>query len=201
MVRGRVVDFFPPFLTRRGFKIWLTFSLDLKDTDGVLWRQVPELARRQCVSPLSQGADGRLQEEGLEERRTGDLMCHDGSVLQEVLEYFSGLFLCRLNFVFSVLQLWLKCGAPRARRWPLCLSSSSSSSSSHTAKWSSRSKVAACARASNLSKSTPLKWQTVCSLLYVIKYTPISFLRLSYLVKDIPLLSSCSHVIISKTPL
>lgn len=88
------VDFFSlPFLTQRGFKIWLTFSLDLKDTDGVLRRQVPELAGRQCVSPLSQGADGRLQEEGLEERRTGDLMCHDGSVLQEVLEYFSGLFL------------------------------------------------------------------------------------------------------------
>ena len=46
----------------------LTFSLDLEHADGVLRGQVPELAGRERVSSLSQGADGRPQEEWLEER-------------------------------------------------------------------------------------------------------------------------------------
>ncbi|KAG7223165.1 hypothetical protein INR49_015773 [Caranx melampygus] len=35
----------------------LTFSFNLKHTDGVLWREVPELAGWECVSSLSQRAD------------------------------------------------------------------------------------------------------------------------------------------------
>lgn len=65
---------------------WLTFSLNLKHTDGVLWREVPELAGGECVSSLSQGADhpdGRLQKEGLEERWATDLLCHDASIIQD----------------------------------------------------------------------------------------------------------------------
>lgn len=60
----------------------LTFSLNLKHTDGILRCEVPELTGGECVSPLSQGADGRLQKEWLEERWTTDLLCHDGSVIR-----------------------------------------------------------------------------------------------------------------------
>lgn len=35
--------------------------------------------------------------------------------------------------------------------------------SSHTVKWSSQSRIAACARASKVSKSAALKWQKTCS--------------------------------------
>lgn len=57
----------------------LAFSLDLKHADGVLRREVPELAGGQGVPSLSQRADGGLEEKGLEERRA-DLVRHDGSV-------------------------------------------------------------------------------------------------------------------------
>ena len=49
-----------------------TFTLDLEHADGVLRVQVPELAGRERVSSppqLADSPDGRLQEEGLEERR------------------------------------------------------------------------------------------------------------------------------------
>lgn len=59
----------------------LTLPLDLEHADGVLRRQVPELAGRQRVSPLPQRADGRLQEEGLEEGRVTDLVSHDDALL------------------------------------------------------------------------------------------------------------------------
>lgn len=64
----------------------LTFSLNLKHTDGVLRREVPELAGGECVSSLSQRADHadrRLQKEGLEEWRATDLLCHDASIIQD----------------------------------------------------------------------------------------------------------------------
>lgn len=67
-------------------KTGLTFSLNLEHTDGVLWREVPELAGGERVSSLSQRADHsdrRLQEEGLEERWATDLLCHDAWISQD----------------------------------------------------------------------------------------------------------------------
>lgn len=64
----------------------LTFSLNFKHTDGILWREVPELTGRKCVSPLPQGADHshrHLQKEGLEEGRAADLLCHVASIQQD----------------------------------------------------------------------------------------------------------------------
>lgn len=64
---------------------WLTFSFNLKHTDGVLWREVSELASRECVSSLSQRvnhSDRCLQKEGLEDWWGTDLLCHDASIIQ-----------------------------------------------------------------------------------------------------------------------
>lgn len=51
------------------------------------------------MSPLSQGADRRLQKEWLEERRTTDLLCHDGSIIQEIFASLLSPFpaFCNIN--------------------------------------------------------------------------------------------------------
>lgn len=163
---------------KKGSETWLTLPLDLEHADGVLRRQVPELAGRQRVSPLSQRADRRLQEEGLEERWVTDLMSHDDVLYQmfrsrkcwalslSILRLFlccvrcskSGCAGCTLcspscSFVSSV-------SLPRVETQLTSLSSFTSCSS-HTVKWSSQSARAVCTRAAKVSKSAAaLKWQT-----------------------------------------